>query len=149
MTATAEDAGGPSTAHSSLEGRIVGEAMHHGVITCAPAAPVRYVARLMAKAGIHAVVVWGDEEDDAEGVWGLVSDLDLVTAAAHGEPLARSAVGAARTEVVTVRADDTLVRAAELMETHRVAHLVVVDERERPVGILSTLDIARVVAHDH
>lgn len=149
MTTAAHDAGTPSSAaDSSLQGRIVSEVMHHGVITCSPAAPVRYVAHLMVRAGIHAVVVWGDVEDDSEGIWGLVSDLDLVRAALRGGTVAQSAVGAARTHVLTVRADDTLAHAAELMEAHRLAHLVVVDERARPIGILSTLDMARAVAAD-
>jgi CBS domain-containing protein len=127
--------------------RPVSDAMHPGVITCHPAATLRDVARMMANVGIHAVVVWGDEEDDSEGFWGIVSDLDLVTAAARGELLAGPAVGAARTDVVTVRARETLLHAAHLMEQHRVTHLVVLaDDRDRPIGVLSTLDVARALA---
>ncbi|HET9287516.1 MAG TPA: CBS domain-containing protein [Gaiella sp.] len=127
--------------------RPVSEAMHPGVITCHPGATLRDVARMMANVGIHAVVVWGDEEDDSEGVWGIVSDLDLVTAAARGEQLAGPAVGAARTEVVTVRGRASLLHAAHLMEQHGVTHLVVLaDDRDRPIGILSTLDVARALA---
>lgn len=141
--------GDPRHAESSLERQRVASAMHAGVITCLPSAPLRYVARTMAGAGIHAVVVWGDEEDDSEGIWGVVSDLDLVAAATRGEHVAHSAVGAAKTEVVTVRASETLSRAAELMTQHRVTHLIVLDdERERPVGVLSTLDLARALACD-
>jgi CBS domain-containing protein len=127
--------------------RPVSSAMHPGVVTCHPGATLRDVARMMANLGIHAVVVWGDEEDDSEGFWGVVSDLDLVIAAARGEVLARPAVGAARTEVVTVPSNETLLHAAHLMEQHRVTHLVVVDgERGRPIGVLSTLDVARALA---
>jgi len=32
------------------------------------------------------------------------------------------------------------------MTEHAVAHLLVVDESGRPVGVLSTLDVARVLA---
>ena len=131
----------------TLELRPVSSAMHPGVITCHPGATLRDVARMMANVGIHAVVVWGDEEDDAQGFWGIVSDLDLVTAAARGERLAGPAVGAAKTEVVTVRASESLMRAAKLMEGHRATHLVVVaDDRDRPIGVLSTLDLARALA---
>ena len=127
--------------------RPVSTAMHPGVITCHPGATLRDVARMMANIGIHAVVVWGDAEDDAEGAWGIVSDLDLVSAAARGERLAGTAVGAARTEVVTVDARDTLLQAANLMEQHRTTHLVVVDGgKGRPIGVLSTLDVARAIA---
>ncbi len=127
--------------------RTVSAVMHPGVITCHPGATLRDVARMMANIGIHAVVVWGDEEEDAEGAWGIVSDLDLVSAAARGETLAGAAVGAARTEVVTIDGGETLLHAAHLMEQHRATHLVVLDGRiGRPIGMLSTLDLARALA---
>jgi CBS domain-containing protein len=134
-------------ATSALAAGIVADAMHPGVITCLPRASLRDVARTMSSSRVHAVVVWGDEENDSEGIWGLVSDLDLVAAAAHGSPTAQSAVGVAGTPVVTVRATDTLEHAAELMRTNHVTHLVVLaNGGERPAGILSTLDIARAIS---
>ena len=130
-----------------LREKTVREAMHPGVITCLPRTPLHDVARIMSSSGVHAVVVWGDEEDDSEGIWGVVSDLDLVAALARGATEAQAAVGVAGTPAVTVRVEETLERAAELMSTHAIAHLVVVaDGPERPAGILSTLDIARAVA---
>lgn len=134
-------------AEPALALRPVSTAMHPGVITCQPGATLHDVARMMANIGIHAVVVWGDDEDDAEGAWGIVSDLDLVSAAARGETRAGTAVGAAHTEVVTVDAHETLLHAANLMEQHHATHLVVVDGRRgRPIGVLSTLDVARAIA---
>lgn len=53
----------------------------------------------------------------------------------------------AGTELVTVRSDESLARAAQLMLEHQVEHLVVADaETGRPCGVLSTLDIAGVMA---
>ena len=44
-------------------------------------------------------------------------------------------------------ARDTLLHATHLMEQHGVTHLVVVaEEGGRPVGVLSTLDVARSLA---
>jgi len=49
-------------------------------------------------------------------------------------------------KVVTVRPDDTVVKAAKLMEEKNVGSVVVVENR-KPVGILTDRDIAiRVVA---
>ena len=138
---------GELTPPSPLDTVLVGDAMHAGVVVCVPRAPLAEVARIMASSRIHAVLVWGDEEDDSEGIWGIVSDLDLVTAAAAGHAHARSAVAAAETEVVTVGRGETLRAAAELMKRHGARHLIVVTEgRVRPVGILSTLDIAKALA---
>lgn len=127
----------------------VAEAMHPGVLTCPLETPLRDVARMMALYRIHAVVVFGEETDDANGVglWGVVSDLDLVQAAVGDELEDRTAGGTAVTPVLTIAAGDTLLRAAQLMSEHDVTHLVVVDRgATRPVGVLSTLDVARALA---
>jgi CBS domain-containing protein len=124
----------------------VRDAMHPGVITCMPSTSLRDVARMMARSHIHAVVVWGDEEDDAEGLWSVVSDGDLVAAAADDDLRSRLAIEAARTPAATVREDEALRTAAELMRERAVTHLVVMSESgRRPVGVLSTLDLARVL----
>jgi CBS domain-containing protein len=136
-----------SSGQHALALRAVSSAMHHGVITCHPSSTLRDVARTMANAGIHLVVVWGDEEDDSEGVWGVVSDVDLIAAAARGDALASSAVGAAHTEVVTIGSNESLLHAAHVMVERGVTHLLVLsDDRRRPVGVLSTLDLARALA---
>ena len=127
----------------------VAEAMHPGVLTCPLETPLRDVARMMALYRIHAVVVFGEDTDDANGVglWGVVSDLDLVQAAVSGELEDRTAGGTAVTPVLTIAADDSMLRAAQLMSEHDVTHLVVVDRgATRPVGVLSTLDVARALA---
>lgn len=128
----------------------VAEAMHPGVLTCPVETPLRDVARMMASYRIHSIVVFGGGEEDAdlEGrLWGVVSDLDLVTAAAVDDLEDRSAGGTAVTPIVTIGPRDTLAQAARLMREHEVSHLVVVDEAStRPVGVLSTLDVARMLA---
>ena len=46
-----------------------------------------------------------------------------------------------------VEAGDPLVRASQLMAEQGIAHLAVVDPlSKRPVGVISTLDIARSLA---
>lgn len=53
----------------------------------------------------------------------------------------------ARTEPITVHAEDSLEHAAQLMAEHEVTHLMVVQPRSRhPVGVLSALDIAGALA---
>lgn len=144
----------PPTLEETRSGRgladvLVSEAMHPGVLTCPLETPLRDVARMMAAYRIHCVVVFGGEEETGvEGrLWGVVSDLDLVAAAATGEIEERSAGGTAVTPVVTIGPDDTLERAAQVMREHEVAHLVVADPRTgKPVGVLSTLDVARMLA---
>ena len=59
----------------------------------------------------------------------------------------RLASTVARTEVLTVSPEDALERAAQLMAEHDVTHLVIVQPHSgHPVGILSALDVAGVLA---
>lgn len=128
---------------TALDQISVSEAMHAGVVTCSPATPLELVARMLATHRIHCVVVWGDDEADAEGVWGVVSDLDLIDVAATEDVSTRTAGGSARTPAVMISPSASLRRAAQLMREHSAHHLVVVEpHRERPVGVLSTLDVA-------
>lgn len=121
----------------------VGEVMHAGVVTCSSDASLERVAELMAVHRIHCVVV--EQTDDAP--WGLVSDLDLAAMFAAGELEGKSAGESAVTPVLMVSPDETLRRAAQQMAEHGSAHLVVIDPFSRePVGVLSTLDLAEVVA---
>jgi CBS domain-containing protein len=125
----------------------VADVMRPGVLGCEPDTPLREVARMMAGHRIHCVVVHGITDRAGERlVWGLVSDLDLVRAL--GESLdERAAAEVAATEVVTVAPDDTIERAAQIMAEHETAHLIVAsDEGRRPIGVISTLDLARAMA---
>jgi CBS domain-containing protein len=117
--------------------------MRVGVVSCQPETSLREIARIMATYRIHSVVVL---ELAGERPWGIVSDLDVVRAA--GEDLdARTARDVTRTELVTVTTDESLSRAARTMAEHDVTHVLVVQPHSgQPVGVLSTLDLAGVLA---
>lgn len=120
----------------------VRDCMHHGILSCAGDAPLGEAAAIMAMHRVHAVVV---RTPASQRPVGVVSDLDVATAAANGkQPTALEAVS---TEPLTVSADASLQRAAQLMSEHGVSHLVVVDGASGyPLGVLSALDIAGVYA---
>jgi signal-transduction protein with cAMP-binding, CBS, and nucleotidyltransferase domain len=129
----------------------VAEAMHPGVLSCPVGAPLADVARVMATHRVHCVVVLGTDDEantDLEGrLWGVDSDLDLVSVAAIESIDERTAGDTAVTSAVLIAPDDTLARAAQPMREHEITHLVVVSpESLYPVGVLSTLDVARALA---
>jgi CBS domain-containing protein len=126
----------------------VKDVMHKGVFTCSLYAPLSTVARIMAAHRVHAVVVWNEPaRNEAAELWGVVSDLDLIKIAATEDTTARTAGGSAATPALMISPDETLTRAAQLMTEHEVTHLVVVDPRTtKPVGVLSTLDLADALA---
>ena len=126
----------------------VRDAMHPGILTSAPEASLVEVARTMAAHRVHCVAVLGIEERRGPHlVWGIVSDLDVIraTQAVGGELPTAGQIAA--TEPVTVDVDEPLTSAAQTMAEHDVHHLVVVEGRDpRPVGIVSCLDLAAVLA---
>ena len=131
-----------------FETAIVQDAMSPGVISCPPETPLRVVARMMATFSVHSVFVFEhrDEDDEDAQLWGIVSDLDLV-AAGRLDVDQRTAGASAVTPIVAVRTDAPLVHAADLMAQHGIAHLAVVEPASgRPIGVISTLDIARSIA---
>ena len=95
---------------------------------------------------MHCVVVI-DDPSDVRSLWGVISDLDLIAAASVRRLTLQEAGGTAMTPALTVGPGEQLEHAAYLMTKHGVAHLVVVDPIEqRPVGILSTLDLAAALS---
>jgi CBS domain-containing protein len=93
----------------------------------------------MAERHVHCVAV--ADEGLARRPWGVVSTLDIAAAVGSGED--QTAGEAAKTEVVTVRSDDDLATATQLMVKHELSHLFVVDPRSGHLeGIVSALDVA-------
>jgi CBS domain-containing protein len=130
-----------------LEHALVEDVMRPGIISCGPETDLTTVARTMAANHVHAVVVSGTEPAAHGGehlTWGLVTALDLVAAALPGIG-APDAGALASTEIVTVDGREPLERAAQLMVEHQLTHLLVV-AGARPIGIVSTLDIAGCLA---
>jgi CBS domain-containing protein len=126
----------------------VGYAMSRGVISCPPETPLRVVARMMATYGVHAIFVFQHAEEDGEApqLWAVVSDLDLV-AATQLDLDTLTAGETAVTPLVSVGADTSIAEAGSLMAQYGIAHLAVtVPGLRRPIGVISTLDIARAVA---
>ena len=125
----------------------VEDAMHAGVLSCPPETPLWTVARMMANYSVHSVVVThiDAEGESDERAWGIVSSLALTRACVAGadEP---TAGGVASTDVITVSPGDPLASAAQLMADHGTEHIVVADLHDRPVGVVSTRDVAAVLA---
>ena len=122
-----------------MKGRHVRDIYHKGVIFCKPDTPLQEVIRVMADTDIHAIIVSTDETAKPMGV---VSHTDAITR--YGEDLTRIHASEVMTpDVITVREDAPVAEAAELMLQSRIHRLLVVDEKDTPLGILSTTDVIR------
>ena len=137
----------PGGSEAAFDRATVRGVMRPGVMTCQADAPLVTVARVMAAHNVHAVVVGGITSDFVHGdqlVWGVISDMDLIRGVQGGirGKVARDVV---RTEAISIEPTASLLTAAALMSEKDTAHLVVADA-ERPVGIISTLDLAGALA---
>jgi CBS domain-containing protein len=133
----------------SFEHARVSDAMRPRVLTCFPRTPMLKVAQQMASEHVHAIVVLRLTVDGDGGVgrwpWGIVTDHDVLRFARTLED--RTAADAADVEgVLLVHPDDRLADVAERMLDEGTSHAVVVEPRsDKPVGVLSTLDIAGIL----
>lgn len=141
----------------------IGNVMTGDVVRVVGTTPFKEVAELLAKHRISGLPV----VDDDEKVLGVISETDLMFRQAersdangrrrfrltHLTPAARRAAAKARartagqlmsTPPVTVRADDSIARAARTMAQRRVERLPVLDEEDRLVGIVTRRDLLQV-----
>jgi CBS domain-containing protein len=131
-----------------FEHATVADAMHPGILSCDAEATLTEVARIMSTHHVHCIVVRGAAEDGADEspVWGIISDFDLLRAGMRADA-PDTAAELARQQVIRVETTAALRAAAQLMMTNGTGHVVAVDPQSgHPIGILSTLDIAGVLA---
>ncbi len=97
------------------------------------------VRDLMLDAGVHCVPVVDDELHPV----GVITSWDLVEEYA---PTEEAITNAMTDHVVCIGKDDALSHAAGVMMTNWIHHLVIVDDRGRVEGILSSFDLLGLVA---
>src|ERR1039458_3725922 len=126
-----------------LEHARVEDAMRHGIFSCPADASLREAARTMSLHHVHSIVV----SDPADGSpWGLLTDDALVSALLDPDG-DRPLRDIAERDLSTISSGEPLTAAAELMRERGIAHLVVRDAHSgRPIGMLSTLDLAGILA---
>jgi CBS domain-containing protein len=126
----------------------VGDVMRPSVVTCPPDAEVQIVARCMVEHRVHCIAVAGVANSGPHSRhygWGLVSDMEIIHAL-HGNALAEPAASIAASAPAAVNEDDVVAAAARLMVDDDTSHVVVVGPAGLPCGMISTLDVARILA---
>ena len=128
----------------SFEHARVGDAMRPGVLTCDPATPLITVAQRMASEHVHAIVVVADGDGRPRHPYRVVTATDVLRAADRVDEL--TAGQAATGAVLETNPDEPLNEAARRMVRQGVTHLLVAEPQTgRPVGVLSTLDVAGIL----
>lgn len=118
----------------------VQEVMHKGISTVQIHDSIKKVAALMKRENIGAVPVYKNERPV-----GFVTDRDIVVSCvAEGHPVDDPISHAMNREIISVHEKDDITFAAKLMKDKQVSRLLVVDEGERPVGMLSMQNLSEI-----
>ena len=118
------------------------------VATISQTASLQDAVSALAQRRIGALVVSGDSRT----IEGILSERDIVRAAAAGGGALGASVGSAMsTDVVTCSIGDGVDRLMSLMTERRIRHLPVADDSGHLVGIVSIGDVvkARLTELEH
>ncbi len=114
------------------------KAKRSDIVSVTPETSISEVAAVLSEQHIGAVVVL----DAAGTLAGIISERDLVRGLnSHGEGVfGRSAADLMTREVITCGPENSLRDVTALMDSHRIRHLPVTDDRGL-VGIISMRDV--------
>ncbi len=120
----------------------VGQVMTSDPARCEPTTNLQQVAKLMQDCDCGLIPV--TEASDSTQLLGVVTDRDIVVrmVAAGRNPMEATAADCMSQPVTTVTRDTPIEDAIQLMESHQVRRLAVVDDRDHLVGIVAQADIA-------
>jgi CBS domain-containing protein len=114
----------------------IADLMAKRVITAQPHHSVDHVRRLMERNRIHAVPIVGPQGEAS----GIVSSADAARNLKGGTPVKRIM----SERVFCVSAYNDVSTAARIMRRHKIHHVVVTHEKQ-VVGIISSLDLLKLV----
>ena len=106
-------------------------------LTMGPEESVVEAAKAMLEKGYGSVLVVEDGK-----LVGIVTERDLLYALSHGDAGVKMKLADVMTEdPIVIKKNENIVDAINLMKEAGVRHLPVVDEKGRPVGVISFRDV--------
>jgi CBS domain-containing protein len=124
-----------------MQSRTVREVMTANPVALGGDTALVAAARSMRDRDVGVIIVL---RSDGDTVCGVVTDRDIaMRAVADGwDPRRTRLDDVCSHDLVTLRPDDPVERAVELMRQHAVRRLPVVDDSNHPLGIISLGDLA-------
>jgi CBS domain-containing protein len=108
------------------------------MVTVLPSDTVLAAAKLMVQNNIGLLVV---TEAPSGKLVGVISERDIIRVFASGRALDVPVAEVCTRAVVTVRGSSDVAEAAKAMNKSRIRHVVVVDDRDQPIGVVSMRDL--------
>jgi CBS domain-containing protein len=117
----------------------VGDIIQRPLITVPAGRTLLEVARLMVENNMGLLVI-SDPKDNTKPA-GVISERDIIRAIASGRKLGVPVDEVSTKQVITIKASSEVAEAAKAMNRHHIRHVVVVDEQEKLVGVVSMRDL--------
>lgn len=102
-------------------------------------ATVLEASKLMVQNNVGLLVVC--DAKDKTKLLGVISERDIIRSIASGEILPSHVYAISTKNVVTVKANSDVAEAAKAMNKHGIRHVVVVDDHNIPMGVVSMRDL--------
>ena len=109
------------------------------LIAIAAGRTVLDAAKLMLEKNIGLLVIIHGQ--DSTKVVGVISERDIIRTIASGRTLSMPVDDVCTKRVVTVYGNSDVAEAAKAMNKNRIRHVVVVDDKGKPIGVVSMRDL--------
>jgi len=81
------------------------------------------------------------DQKDHNRLRGVVSERDIIRSVANGKDATTNVEAISTHEVVTVKWNSEIAETAKAMNKHRIRHVVVIDDADKPIGVISMRDL--------
>lgn len=117
----------------------VSDIVTRGLVVIPSDASVLEASKLMVQNNIGLLVVC--DVHDKNKLVGVISERDIIKSIALGDKLPAHVDAISTKNVITVKANSDVAEAAKAMNKHGIRHVVVVDDRNIPMGVVSMRDL--------
>jgi len=109
------------------------------LITLPAGRTVLDAAKLMLENNIGLLVI--TQGQDSTRLVGVISERDIIRAIASGLTLTMPVDEVCTKRVITVHENSDVAEAAKAMNKNKIRHVVVVDDKGKPIGVVSMRDL--------
>lgn len=96
-------------------------------------------AKMMVENNMGLLVIC--DQKDHNRLRGVVSERDIIRSVANGKDATTNVEAISTHEVVTVKWNSEIAETAKAMNKHRIRHVVVIDDADKPIGVVSMRDL--------
>jgi CBS domain-containing protein len=117
----------------------VADIVARDLVTIPSTGTVLEAAKLMVQNNLGLLVVC--DPNDRTRLLGVVSERDIIRSIASGDRLPPSVAAITTQNPITVEENSDVAEAAKAMNKHGIRHVVVVNARRVPIGVVSMRDL--------